>query len=386
MLGIIEAFTLPRWIEARPGCIRQAGKWAKKFGTKAFVLSGRSSARKYGLLDRIEKSLQEQAVPFEIFDRVEAEPVLETAEEAAGEAKKAGCDVFIAIGGGSVLDTGKLAAMLQENPGPAEDYQLGRKEWSEGCRPFIAIPTTAGTGSEATKVSVMTNKRLGVKKGIYSWEMVAAAALLDAEACLSLPPEITRDTGLDALGQAIEGYLCTANNPIIKAAAGGAVRLIKENLPLAVRDGGNVQARHNMLIAALLGGVAIDTGVGLGHEMAMAVGSFKNIPHGLLVGVLTAPCLEANLGWADREMAELAWHFGCPHDDDPSAMASSLVNEIRLFGQELGLPAGLSTLGVNSADIGKILEKSKLSTDIRTNPRPLDDDIRIRTLEAAING
>ena len=147
-----------------------------------------------------------------------------------------------------------------------------------------------------------------------------------------------------------------------------------------------IQARHNMLIAACLGGVSIDTGVGLGHEMAMAVGSFKKIPHGLLVGLLTTPCMEANLGWADREMADLAWYFGCPFNEDSSIMARSLVDEIRIFGQELGLPASLGTLGVNSAEIGRILEKSKLSTDIRTNPRPLDDDIRRQTLEAAING
>ena len=386
MQGIIEAFTLPRWVEAEPGCIVRAGAWAARFGRRAFVVSGRSSARKFGLLDKIEKSLKNSGLPYELFERVEAEPALETAEEAARQANKAGCDVFIGVGGGSVIDTVKLVAMLIDNPGPAEDYQLGRCNWTGGCKPVIAIPTTAGTGSEATKVSVMTNRRLKVKKALYSWEMVATVALLDGEACVNMPVEVTRDTGLDALGQAIEGYLSTAANPLTMAAAARAVTLVRENLPAAVADGSDVQARHNMLIAALLGGVAIDTGVGLGHEMAMAVGSFKRLSHGLLVGVLTAPCLEACLGWADRRLAELAWHFGCPPDEDPQKMARSFIAKIRRFGQEIGLPATLGELGVSRAEIGPILEASKLSTNIRTNPRPLDDQVRTAALVAAIEG
>ncbi|MFH1069810.1 MAG: iron-containing alcohol dehydrogenase, partial [Candidatus Glassbacteria bacterium] len=348
--------------------------------------AGRGSARRHGLLDRLEKSLREKSLPYELFEGVEAEPALETAEEAAGRAKKAGCDVFIGIGGGSVIDTVKLVAMLQDNPGPAEDYQLGRRDWTAGSKPVIAIPTTAGTGSEATKVSVMTNRRLKVKKALYSWEMVATVALLDGEACLNMPPEVTRDTGLDALGQAIEGYLSTSANSLTMAAAAGAVRLVRENLPAAVAEGKNVQARHNMLVASLLGGVAIDTGVGLGHEMAMAVGSYKGLGHGLLVGVLTPPCLEANLGWADSRLAELAWHFGCPHADNPQEMARSLIAEIRRFGSGIGLPASLGELGVAREEIGAILEASKLSTNIRTNPRPLDDRVRSLALEAAISG
>jgi alcohol dehydrogenase class IV len=386
MHELIEAFTLPRWIEAKPGCIGGVGAWAGKFGTRAFVCTGRSAARKAGLLERVEKSLKAESVEYEIFDGIPAEPLIETAEQGAVLAKKKACDVFIGLGGGSVLDTVKLVAMLQENPLPAEDYQLGKRELTRPCKPVISIPMTAGTGSEATKVSVMTNPGLKVKKAVYSWEMVSTVALLDAEATVGLPPELTRDTGLDALGQAIEGYLSTACNAITAAAGAQAVRLVRDNLPLAVAEGKNIQARHNMLVASLLGGLAIDTGVGLGHEMAMAVGSYKGLSHGLLVGVLTPWCLEANLGWADQKIAELAYHFRCPHSEDPTQQARALIGELFEFARRLDLPPSLGTIGISREEIDPILEASKLSTNIQTNPRPLDDQVRKAVLEKAIEG
>ena len=386
MESLIEAFTLPRWIEAKPGCIDGAGAWAKKFGTRAFVCTGHSAARKAGLLERVEKSLKAESLEYEIFDSIPAEPLLEIAEQGAMLAKKKACDVFIGLGGGSVLDTVKLLAMLQKNPLPAEDYQLGRRELAGPCKPVISIPMTAGTGSEATKVSVMTNQRLKVKKPIYSWEMVSTVALLDAEATVSLPPELTRDTGLDALGQAIEGYLSTAGNAVTAAAAARTVRLVRDNLPAAVADGRDIQARHNMLVASLLGGVAIDTGVGLGHEMAMAVGSYKGLSHGLLVGVLSPWCLKANLGWADQKIAELAYHFRCPHREDPADQARAMVDELFEFARRLDLSPSLGAVGISREEIGPILKASKLSTDIRTNPRPLDDRLREDVLLQAIRG
>ncbi len=382
---MVEAFTLPRWIEAEPGCINNAGGWAAKFGGKAMVVSGRGSARKFGLLDKIEKSLKGAGLAYELFEEVEREPTLETVMRGTEIARASGCDVFIGVGGGSAMDATKVIAMLHGNTGPAEQYQLGKRDWEAPGRPWIAIPTTAGTGSEGTKVSVITNKSLGVKKGFYSWDMVSTVALLDAEASVNMPLAVTRETGLDALGQAIEGYLSTGNNPIIAAAAIRAARLVAEYLPRAVENGHDLEARHNMLLAGLLGGVSIDTGVGLGHEMAMAVGSYKGISHGLLVGVLTPWCLEPNLGYADREMGELADVFGCTHDE-PEIKARCLIQLVRDFQHRVGCPPSLGELGVSRDDIPPILAASKLSTNIGTNPRPLDDDIRAATLRAAIDG
>jgi alcohol dehydrogenase class IV len=385
MKKTIEAFTLPRWIEAEPGCIGKVGSWAAKFGKKALVVSGRGSARKFGLLDKIEKSIADAGLTCEIFEEVEREPTLETIIKGTEIARASGCDVLIGVGGGSALDATKVISMLCDNTGQAEDYQLDKLTWEAPGRPWIAIPTTAGTGSEATSVSVITNKRLGVKKRFFGWEMVSTVALLDAEASVNMPLDVTRDTGLDALGQAIEGYLSTGNNPIIAAAAIRAVRLINEFLPRAVENGKDLEARHNMLIAGLLGGVSIDTGVGLGHEMAMAVGSYKGINHGLLVGVLTPWCLEPSLGYADKAMGELADEFGCSHNE-PEIKARCLIQLVRDFQQKVGCPASLGELGVSKEEIAPILEASKLSTNIGTNPRPLDDEIRSATLRAAIDG
>ncbi len=388
MEGLVEPFAQPRWIEAGPGCLDAAGRYARLLGGgKVLVGVGGVSAQKSGLLARLENVLQREQIPYEIWEGIPAEPTLEVADRGAERVRVRGCQTLIALGGGSVIDTVKLAAILANHEGHlAEDFQLGRAQFSRPSRPVIAIPTTAGTGSEATKVSVMTNPRLGVKKSIYNWDMVATVVLLDAHATQGLPPEITRDTGLDALGQAIEGYLSTRGNVFTAAAASMAVLLIHRALPSAVRDGEDLQARHEMLLAAFQGGVAMGTGVGLGHELAMAVGSFKKISHGSLVGILTPYALAANLGYADRKIAELAFHFGVHGNGDEAALARAMVRRTREFDHQLGLPGSLGELGVTSGDIDRILELSKKATDIRTNPRPLDDQLRRAVLERAIAG
>jgi len=386
LLTKISPFSLPRWVEAEPGCIDRVGTWAARFGQKAFVGIGTGSVKKHGLLARVESSLQQAGVDYTLFEGIEAEPSAETADRGAELARSAACQVFVALGGGSVLDVVKIVAMLAANPGSADDYLTGEREFNSPCKPVIGIPTTAGTGSEATKVCVLTSRRLKVKKPAYSWEMLPTAVLLDAEATLHLPPELTRETGLDALGQAVEGYLSTSGNPVTAAAAARAVKLVKENLPAAVADGGNLQVRQNMLLASFLGGVAIGSGVGLGHDLAMAVGSFKGASHGLLVGILTPYCLEANLGWADEKIAELAFYFGCRPESDTVTYAKAGVGAFYKFNSEVGHQRSLGEIGLELSDIPAVLEAGKLSTDIRTNPRPLEDPLRIQVLEAAIRG
>ena len=382
----IPSFSLPRWVEAAPGCIDNLGDWAARFGQRAFVGIGTGSVKRHGTLDRALKSLERSGVEYELFEGIEAEPAVETADRGAQLARKSSCQVFIALGGGSVLDVVKIIAMLAANPGPAEDYLLGKREFRVPCKPVIGIPTTAGTGSEATKVTVLTSRRLKVKKPVYSWEMLPTVVLLDAEVTVHLPPELTRDTGLDALGQAVEGYLSTGGNPVTFSAGARAIKLVKENLPEAITEGHSLETRQNMLLASFLGGIAIGAGVGLGHELAMAVGSYKHVSHGLLVGILTPYCLEANLGWADDKIAEIAFYFGCPCHSDAAANARAGTKAFYEFNRMIGHQQSLGELGIECSEIPAILEAGKLSTDIRTNPRPLDDTIRRTVLEAAIEG
>ncbi len=386
MLQPVEPFTLPRWIEAKPGCLDNVGAWAARFGRKALIGCGKSMARRSGALARVQESLKKAGLGCEVFEGVPPEPAIADVEAAAELARRTGCDIFIALGGGSVMDTLKLAAIMSVHEGALADYQIQKLQFRPQCPTVIAIPTTAGTGSEATKVSVITNPALGVKKGVYSWDMLPTVVLLDAQLCLDLPPEITRDTGLDALGQAIEGYLSTANNALVQAHAAHAVWLIRANLPLAVRDGRNIEARHNMLLAAYCGGVSIGTGVGLGHELAMAVGSHRHLAHGKLVGILTPYCLKANLGWADERIEELAWMFGLRGQDSAARAGEALVRALAEFNRGLGLERSLGELGLTSADIDRILELTPVSTTIRTNPRPQDNTLRRQVLEEAIAG
>ena len=270
---------------------------------------------------------------------------------------------------------------------PHQDHQQNQDLPEKPCLPFVAIPATSGTGSEATKVAVLTNSKTGIKRAIYSVNTVARLAVLDPDITRHMPRDLTIETGLDALGHAVEGYLSISANPFVEAAAIKAMQLIARFLPVVSEHPDDLEARGQMAIASMLGGVAICAGVGAGHEISMAVGSFNHQPHGRLVGIVTPYCLEFNRASAVAKVADIGRTMGFAatgvSDEDASHQA---VEGMTSFIKKLLPLHRLADVQVEADDIDRIIEISKISTNIKTNPRKLDDSLRRELLHRCIKG
>ena len=378
---------LPFRVMSGPGSMERLGPLVAGLGQRVLICSGRSAMRKTGVLDRLKSVLTGASLNVRIFDQVEPDPSTETIDTGVEIARQFGADVFIGLGGGSVLDATKAIAFLTDTEGSAADHQQNPNLPEKPCLPFVAIPATSGTGSEATKVSVLTNSKTGIKSAIYSVNTVARLAVLDPDITRHMPQELTIETGLDALGHAVEGYLSTGANPIVEAVAIKAMQLIARFLPVVLEHTDDLEARGQMAIASMLGGVSICAGVGAGHEIAMAVGSFNHQPHGRLVGIVTPYCLEFNRASAVAKVADIgrAMGFAAPGTSNEDA-SHQAVEGMALFVEKLLPSRRLADVQVATGDIDRIIEISKISTNIKTNPRKLDDSLRRELLRLCIEG
>ncbi|MFH1090927.1 MAG: iron-containing alcohol dehydrogenase, partial [Pseudomonadota bacterium] len=235
------------------GALDRLGAEAKGFSQKALLVLD-PALSEVGLEDKISRTLTNQQVEITLFQDFVQEPEPDQAEAAAAVAKKNKCGLVVGVGGGSAMDLAKAAAVLVTNQGRVRDY-IGVNLVPKPGLPTIMVPTTAGTGAEVTWTAVFTRRADKAKGGINSPYLYPELALLDPELTLTLPPALTAQTGMDALCHAIESYTSVKANPMSDLVAGEAIRLIAENLPLAVADGRNLQARENLLLGSLLAGL-----------------------------------------------------------------------------------------------------------------------------------
>lgn len=299
-------FHMPTEVSFGEGVSRQAGQRAHGLGAHALLVTGGSSAKTSGALDRILPSLDEAGVTYEIFDRVEPNPTCDTLEEGGKSARACGAELVIGIGGGSPLDAAKGVAVLATNGGPARRY-FGEPPPSEPL-PLIAVPTTAGTGSEVTPYAVIVDG--ADKKTIRTPGIFPRFALVDPELTYSMPPHVTADTGMDALSHALEGILCARRNPAASHIGMEAVRLTLRHLRQACDCPEDTEARSGMCAAALLAGIVIaQTGTELIHAMGYRLTIDFGASHGRANAMLIPPVLRLYapgevMGWlckADRK-------------------------------------------------------------------------------------
>ena len=245
MNKIIEFYN-PVKIIFGTGSLNKVGLEAKKLGDKALIALGKSSIRKHGILNKLLYLLKENEVKYVIYENIESDPSVETIDEGANFARKENCNLVIAIGGGSVLDAGKAISAMINNQGSVAEYQeikgMGKK-FLYKTAPFIAIPTTSGTGSEATKNAVITNMNRGLKKSIRDPKLIPEIALVDPELTISLPSRITAICGGDAVTQCIESYLGKKSQKFTDLFALYGIELIGRSLVKAVKEGDNLEAR-----------------------------------------------------------------------------------------------------------------------------------------------
>jgi len=293
-----RTFRIPRLIIAGCGASEQVGEESQKLGLKKGLVVTDRALVKMGALDGIKQALQRSGVQFALFDGVCAEPTVEFVREGLRIYRENGCDFLLAVGGGSPIDTAKAIAVMATNPGSIEDYQGLGKIPQKGS-PVIAVPTTAGTGSEVTPFTIITDTKRDVKMLIGSPYLMPEIAIVDPLLTLSLPKEITAATGIDALTHAIEAYVSLKSQPMSDIFALSAIELIAGNLKRAWTDGGDIEAREKTMLGALQAGIAFgNSSVALVHGMARPIGACFHVPHGAsnaaLLGVVMDFSLEGN--------------------------------------------------------------------------------------------
>jgi alcohol dehydrogenase class IV len=356
------------------GVLDQLAERARGLGASKVLVVSDPGLRQSGAVGRVEGLLRHAGVPFATFDRVPANGSDGTVAEAVALLKEYGADLVVGLGGGSSLDAAKAVAIMGTNPGNILDY-AGYDKVRVDPLPVIAIPTAAGTGSEVSIWSVVTEDATKVKKAVGSKKALPRAALCDPELTVSLPPALTAATGLDALGHAMEAFVNKRCQPISGALAICAIQLVGRHLRTAVADGANRKARYGMLLASTMALMAMNpTRCGIAHALAMPLGSWDlDIHHGLLVGMLLPEVMEFNHVGAPERYAAVARALG----EDVTGLtvdqaAARSVEAVRKLVRDVRLPRSLSELGVTEAHIPRVLEVAIKSDNILINPRMSD--------------
>lgn len=363
MSDIAFKYFLPVNIEFGSGKVAKAGELTKPYGKKALIVTGHSSAKKSGLYDKVKDSLKAEGIDSVLFDKVAQNPLTTTAAEGAAFAKENGCDVVVAIGGGSIMDCAKAIAFLAVNDGDVSDYIFGKKA-SDTALPIILIPTTCGTGSEGNGFAVLTNPDNGDKKSLRCNAIVAKVSIVDPECMMTMPKHVLASVGFDALCHNMEAYTSKIAQPFTDALSLYAVDLIAHNLVDVYKGTGNKESWEKITLASTIGGMVINTaGVTLAHGMEHPASGLKDIVHGKGLAALTPTIIEASYQGAPEKFAKLANLFG-------GEKAEDLAGKVRELLEDIELTCTLSDLGIEEKDIPWMAENCmKVSApSIANNP------------------
>ncbi len=371
-------FILPTNIEFGAGCRRKLPETLEGLGVKRPLLVTDRGLRALPWFEELVSMIRTAGFAVEIFDGVEANPKDYNVEAAAEAARSFGADGIVAIGGGSPIDCSKAAAILALQGGKARDYE-DRSRIGPAVLPVAAVPTTAGTGSEVTFSSVVTDSKAKFKFTVKSPKIAPRIALADPELGLSLPPALTAATGMDALTHAIEAYTSRAAEPIADACALYAAELIASNLPGAVASGRDLEARSAMLLGSLIAGIAFShSDVGAVHCLAEALGGMYDVPH----GVCNAVCLPVVMEYCREACSDRYARLGAAMGAEPSSEAA--VSFVRDLARRVGLPE-FGSFGVPERDFAVIAEKSSVNGSNRDNIPTLSKEDYLEILKRLSN-
>jgi alcohol dehydrogenase class IV len=368
------------------GKSQQIPTLARELGRRALVVLGGSDRGRQALTE----GLSEAGVPPVVFN-VSGEPTTHLVDRATGIARAEGCDLVISVGGGSVIDAGKAVAGLLANPGEVRDYlELagGGKPLLERGVPFIAVPTTAGTGAEVTRNAVLDVPEQKLKASLRSPHLLARLAVVDPELTLPLPPAITAYTGMDALTQLIEPFVSKAANPLTDGICREGLTRVARSLARAYRDGSDVAAREDMALAALFSGIALaNAKLGAVHGFASVLGGITGHAHGAICARLLPFVMEANIRAVDergdstiiRRYTEIARAL----TGDPEADARDGVSWVRGLCAEMKIPP-LRVAGLSIADCDRLIPLAQRASSMQGNPVKLSDAELRGILEASL--
>ena len=314
--------------------------------------------------------LDKAGVPYAVFSKVDGNPTLANLDDGLAAYRAGGHDGIIAFGGGSAMDIGKTIAFMSGQNRPVWDFE-DREDWwtranEAGIAPIVAVPTTAGTGSEVGRASVITDPADHTKKIIFHPKMQPKIVIEDPELTVGLPPKITAWTGMDALSHSLEAWSSPFFHPQSAGIALEGIRLVKDWLPVAVKDGANLDARSYMLIASSMGAVAFQKGLGAMHAMSHPCSSLRGTHHGLTNAVVMPYVLKHNVAAIDAKLAALARYL-----DLPGQSAASVLDWVLALRSELGIPHTLKEIGVDESVLPEAAKMAEHDPSNGGNPVPL---------------
>lgn len=360
-----------------PGKMNRIGGYASDLGRKAMVVHGIQDSFLKELVEILERhQIEIVIVP------VKDEPTIDSIQEGTETARKSNCDLVISIGGGSAIDTGKAISALQTNPGDLIDYLeiIGYgKPLRNSPIPFIAIPTTAGTGAEVTRNAVINAPDQRVKVSLRSPKMLPEIALVDPELTVSMPPNITAFTGLDALTQLIEPFVSKFSNPFTDAISREGIRLVGKSIKQAYKDGKDISARIDMSLSSLFGGMALaNAKLGAVHGIAGPFGGMYHAPHGAVCARLLPYVMEQNLANLQKEGNSLTALIRYTEiaqllTGDTKSTASEGVDWVKEIVKLFEIPP-LGRYGFVESELDDLVQKSKNASSMRGNPVELTNE------------
>jgi alcohol dehydrogenase class IV len=355
------------------GCVAQVGDQARGHGARALVVCGRSAMRRHGVLGRVLASLEAAGVPANVYDNISPDPKSDEVDEAIAITREGRCDVVIGLGGGSALDAAKAIGVAAEH-GHVGDLIGTTLPRQRNPRPVIAIPTTAGSGAEVTKGSIITDTARNLKSGIRGDDVFPAVALVDPDLSATMPVGVAAETGFDALTHAVESYVARRANPVSEALSERAIRLIAASAAAAVQ--GDAEAQERMSLAALLGGLNVaSASTCLPHRLQQAMGSVPHVQvsHGRGLATLYP-------AWLDR-----AYPFAADRFDRIAALlgGGGIQEAIGRLLEELGLQANLTDWGYDRDDIDAFIAGT--SGNVENDPiEDIDRDLMRSIYERAL--
>lgn len=355
------------------GTLAKLGEEAKTLGSRALVVSYGSNDWAQENYCKICDILKEQSVDVVGFGTIDPEPGPDNIDEVADQFINSDVDLIVSMGGGSVLDAAKGIAVVLALGGKTWDY-VGRGKVPREVIPIIAIPTTAGTGSEVTPYAIFKNPQLNRKAGIISPYIFPKLAILDPEVTLGLPPRLSAVTGIDAFAHALESFTSPTRNLMSTNVSKLALELIGRNLTTAIQHGDNLEARSSMLYGSSLAGIGIaHAGTGIAHALGATLGGFYPLEHGWLVGLVLPDAIRYNIPIAKDLYYETAKVIGLEVDNVSSEEASEMLAvQVENWLNISGLDSRLSTLGVKRDMLSAMIEDTSTQNSVGNNIRPVD--------------
>ena len=370
----LSIFSFPNKIIFGVGTINALSEQLSAFSPHKVLLVTDKGIRQVGLANEVTQRLEAARIDYAIFDGVHSNPVEEDVFNGVNVFQQEGCDFVIGMGGGSPLDVAKLICLKATHPLPLEEYEVlngGLERISSDLPSMLAIPTAAGTGSEVGRGAVVTIKSLDRKALVFSPHLLPKIAIVDPELTVGLPKALTAATGMDALTHNLESYLSTVYHPICDAIAFAGIKLVAQNLPRAVENGGDLEARGAMMMAAMMGAIAFQKELGVTHSLAHPLSTVVDLHHGLANAILLPYTMAFNREAATDQLKDIAAAFGVNiHALSPEEGAQAAIDQVAQLCKDIGIPSYLREVNVKAEMIPHLARQAMADGCHLTNPRP----------------